>query len=308
MSNETTTDTSTAPRKEESGKSTNENLAELLSDISAEREESVFSLKRLLDVGNNKNVLRQNYVDETVLKFTMRRIEGDKDMVAADLCREQNVFKKKLKVYRDKQRKLTAKRLANERKIYDTKHNNVNESTDSLEDLLRKQLTVRRPVIKKQRPATCIPTMLQLKTKTDHLKGTESVEFDKKFFINRKRYRVDLRPKISHTYREKPEMLEKVVNGNRGYLTDPKEAVRYFEDDEIDERKGIYALLTEIRKKVEQRKLKNGQQKMNLYLDKYFPRKIKSVILSDGQETDLEKIQDQAQNITVTRRSQTTLS
>ncbi|VDI16001.1 Hypothetical predicted protein, partial [Mytilus galloprovincialis] len=214
-----------------------------------------------------------SYVDGTILKFTMRRIEGDKDMVAADLCREQNVFKKKLKVYRDKQRKQTAKRLANERKVYYTKHNNVNESTDSLEDLLRKQLTVRRPVIK-----------------------------------NIKRYRVDLRPKISHTYREKPEMLEKVVNGNRGYLTDPKEAVRYFEDDEIDERKGIYALLTDIRKKVEQRKLKVGQEKMNLYLDKYFPRKIKSVILSDGQETDLEKIQDQAQNITVTLRSQTTLS
>jgi hypothetical protein len=31
-------------------------------------------------------------------------------------------------------------------------------------------------------------------------------------------------------------MLDKVMKGNRGYLTDPKEAVRYFEDDEIDER------------------------------------------------------------------------
>jgi hypothetical protein len=56
-------------------------------------------------VGNNKNVLRQNYVDETVLKFTMRMIESDTGMVAADLCREQNVYKKNLKIYREKQRK-----------------------------------------------------------------------------------------------------------------------------------------------------------------------------------------------------------
>ena len=68
-----------------------------MSDIFVEKEECIFSLKRLLDVGNNKNVLRQNYVDETVLKFTMRRIESDTDMIAADLCREQIVFKKKLK-------------------------------------------------------------------------------------------------------------------------------------------------------------------------------------------------------------------
>jgi hypothetical protein len=57
------------------------------------------------------------------------------------------------------------------------------------------------------------------------------------------------------------------------YLTDPKEAVRYFEDDEIDERKGIYNILTEIRKKVEIKKLKEGQQKINLYLDQYFQSK-----------------------------------
>jgi hypothetical protein len=92
--------------------------------------------------------------------------------------------------------------------------------------------------------------------------------------------------------------------GNRGYLTDPKEAVRYFEDDEIDERKGIYNILTEIRKKVEIKKLKEGQQKINLYLDQYFPRN--SSILSTNREgtdlTDLESISDVAQNITASRR------
>jgi hypothetical protein len=82
---------------------------------------------------------------------------------------------------------------------------------------------VKHLVIKKQRPSMCIPTLLKLKTKTDHLKGTESVEFDKKFFINRRRYRVDLRPNVSHAFRDKPDMLEKVMKGNRGYLTDPKE-------------------------------------------------------------------------------------
>ena len=275
----------------------------MLSDISVEREESIFSLKRLLDVGNNKNVLRQNYVDESVLKFTMRRIENDKDMVAADLCREQNIYKKKLKIYRDKQRKLNEKRVSNERKRNETNDKPI-EPADSVEDLLKQQHFVRRPVIKKQRPSTCIPTLLKLKTKTDHLKGTESVEFDKKFFINRRRYRVDLRPNVSHAFRDKPDMLDKVMKGNRGYLTDPKEAVRYFEDDEIDERKGIYNILTEIRKKVEIKKLKEGQQKINLYLDQYFPRN--SSILSTDREgtdlTDLESISDVAQNITASRR------
>lgn len=285
-------------------------LKKLLSDISsAGEEESVFSLKRLLDVGNNKNVLRQNYVDETVLKFTMRRIESDKDMIAADLCREQNVFKKKLKIYRDKQRKLSAKRFANERRhlTLDSKYRQDVESTESLEELLRKQLTVRRPTIKKQRPATCMPSLLQLKTKTDHLKGTESVEFDKKFFINRKRYRVDLRPTVTFALRKKPDMLDKMMRGNRGFLADPKEAVRYFEDDEVDERKSIYSIMTEIRKKVENKKLERGQQKINLYLDQYFPRKMKSVLLSNGEEADLEKIQDQVQSITNQGRSKTAI-
>jgi hypothetical protein len=115
---------------------------------------------------------------------------------------------------------------------------------------------------------------------------------------------VDLRPNVSHAFRDKPDMLDKVMKGNRGYLTDPKEAVRYFEDDEIDERKGIYNILTEIRKKVEIKKLKEGQQKINLYLDQYFPRN--SSILSTDREgtdlTDLESISDVAQNITASRR------
>lgn len=202
-----------------------------------------------------------------------------------------------MKIYRDKQRKLNEKRFSDGRKKYEMT-DKASESTDSLEELLRNQLSVRRPTLK-QRPATCIPTFLKLKTKTDHLKETDSVEFDKKFFINRKRYRVDLRPKVSHEYRDKPDMLDKIMKVNRGYLTDPKEAVRYFEDDEIDERKGIYQVLTEIRKKVEAKKLKQGQQKMNLYLDQYFPRKMRSIILSDGEETDLETIQDRAQSLKV---------
>lgn len=283
---------------------------QLLSDISEERgEESVFSLKRLLDVGNNKSVLRQNYVDETVLKFTMRRIESDKDMIAADLCREQNVYKKKLKIYRDKQRKLSAKRFADEKRHLniDSSYRQDLQSTESLEELLKKQLTVRRPTIKKQRPATCIPTLLQLKTKTDHLKGTESVEFDKKFFINRKRYRVDLRPTVTLALRKKPEMIDKITRGNRGFLADPKEAVRYFEDDEVDERKNIYAIMTEIRKKVENKKLEQGQKKIDTYLARYFPRRMKSMILSEGEGVTLEQMQHKSQTISNPGRSKTAI-
>jgi len=50
--------------------------------------------------------------------------------------------------------------------------------------------------------------------------------------------------------------------------------------------------------------LKEGQQKINLYLDQYFPRN--DAILSNDREgtdlTDLESISDVAQNITVSRR------
>jgi hypothetical protein len=67
---------------------------------------------------------------------------------------------------------------------------------------------------------------------------------------------VDLRPNVSHAFRDKSDMLDKVMKGNRWYISDPKEAVRYFEDDEIDERKGLYNILTEIREKVEIKKLK----------------------------------------------------
>jgi hypothetical protein len=43
--------------------------------------------------------------------------------------------------------------------------------------------------------------------------------------------------------------------GNRWYISDPKEAVRYFEDDEIDERKGLYNIFTEIREQVSSKKM-----------------------------------------------------
>jgi len=63
-------------------------------------------------------------------------------------------------------------------------------------------------------------------------------------------------------------------------------------------------ILKEIRKKVEIKKLKEGQQKINLYLDQNFPRN--DAILSNDREgtdlTDLESISDVAQNITVSRR------
>ena len=63
-------------------------------------------------------------------------------------------------------------------------------------------------------------------------------------------------------------------------------------------------ILKEIRKQVEIKKLKEGQQKINLYLDQYFPRN--DAILSNDREgtdlTDLESISDVAQNITLCRR------
>ena len=79
---------------------------------------------------------------------------------------------------------MNERRVSNERKRNETNDKPI-EPVDSVEDLLKQQLFVRRPVIKKQRPSRCIPTLLKLKTKTDYLKDTESVEFDKKFFINR---------------------------------------------------------------------------------------------------------------------------
>ncbi|XP_033735643.1 uncharacterized protein LOC117324098 isoform X1 [Pecten maximus] len=189
----------------------------------------------------DKSAVRALKVEERILELKVVNIDVAKRSVALDLRKSQNEMKKRLRKYRDRQRDIS-------------KLKNITEPKDqTIEDFMANNTQHRAFTRSAMRPKTSPAVMT---SKPSGRGGRQSVspeeegfEVDPSFFTDQHRSKIDLRPSTARVFNGDKAALRK--KSRLGSLGRREEQVRYFDDDELQDRESFYTQMVEWRKSKE---------------------------------------------------------
>ncbi|XP_069117780.1 uncharacterized protein [Argopecten irradians] len=188
----------------------------------------------------DKSSVRALKVEERILELKVVNIDVAKKSVALDLRKSQNEMKKRLRKYRDRQRDIS-------------KLKNTPEPKDqTIEDFVANNTQHRAFTRSALRPKTS-PAVLTSKPSgrggRQSVAQEEEFEVDPSFFTDQHRSKIDLRPSTARVFNGDKAALRK--KSRLGSLGRRDEQVRYFDDDELQDRESFYNQMVEWRKSKE---------------------------------------------------------
>lgn len=185
----------------------------------------------------DKSAVRALRVEERILELKVTNIDVAKKTVALDMRKSQNEMKKRLRKYRDRQRDIS-------------KGNNSTLPTDqTLEDFLANNTKHKAFTRSALRPKTS-PAVMTSSHRNSNRKVSnttdEEFEIDPSFFTDQHRSKIDLRPSTARVFNgDKAALLRLARLGSIGKR---QEQVRYFDEDELQDRESFYAQMVQWRK------------------------------------------------------------
>ena len=207
---------------------------------------------------NNRNVImedhetdrasqRANMIEQRMFELTLTSLETLKHSTAIEIRKSQNVMKKRLRKYRERQREIV--------------HSRPDSDKDPIEELMRRQMKQRAKSRNKTRPSTSPGKLQQGRRSPVKDSDTDSdIEIDPTFMIDHQKSKIDLRPKTAMSIMTKGRSMEKYVN--EGRLGTPVRQIRYFDEDELKDRGHFYMQLVQRRITDEKDKLGNLDDKV----------------------------------------------
>ena len=180
---------------------------------------------------------RVNMIEQRMFDLTLASLETLKHSTAIEIRKSQNIMKKRLRKYRERQREIVQSK--------------PDSNKDPIEELMRRQKNQREKK-RKERPMTS-PGKLQ--GTRQHVDETDEsdVEIDPAFMIDHQKSKIDLRPKTAMSIMTKRRTMEKYVN--EGRLGTPVREIRYFDEDELKDRGQLYKQIVQRRITDEKNKL-----------------------------------------------------
>ena len=158
---------------------------------------------------------RVNMIEQRMFDLTLASLETLKHSTAIEIRKAQNIMKKRLRKYRERQREIVQSR--------------PDSNKDPIEELMRRQMK-RRAKSLKERPMTS-PGKLQVTRQQVDEPDESDVEIDPTFMTDHQRSKIDLRPKTAMCIMTHRRTMEKYVN--EGRLGTPVREIRYFDEDEL---------------------------------------------------------------------------
>ena len=193
---------------------------------------------------------RANMIEQRLFELTLTSLDTLKHSTAIELRKSQNVMKKRLRKYRERQREIVQSK--------------PDSNKDPLEEIMRRQMK-QRSQSRNARPKTS-PGKLERGRATESLEEREDsdsdsdIEIDPSFMIDHQKSKIDLRPKTAMSIVSKGRSMEKYVNNGR--LGTPVREIRYFDEDELKDRGSFYMQLVQRRISDEKNKLDNLNSKV----------------------------------------------
>ena len=180
---------------------------------------------------------RVNMIEQRMFDLTLASLETLKHSTAIEIRKAQNIMKKRLRKYRERQREIVQSR--------------PDSNKDPAEELMRRQ-TKRRAKTLKERPMTS-PGKLQVTRKHVDETDESDVEIDPTFMIDHQKSKIDLRPKTAMSIMTKRRTMKKYMD--EGRLGTPVREIRYFDEDELKDRGQFYRQMVQRRITDEKNKL-----------------------------------------------------
>ncbi|OWF38379.1 uncharacterized protein LOC110466330 [Mizuhopecten yessoensis] len=189
----------------------------------------------------DKSAVRALKVEERILELKVINIDVAKRSVALDLRKSQNEMKKRLRKYRDRQREISKVK------------NSTEPKNQNIEDFMTNNTQHRAFTRSAMRPKTS-PAVLTSKSSGNRggrqsVSQEEEFEVDPSFFTDQQRSKIDLRPSTARVFNGDKAALRKLTR--LGSLGRRDEQVRYFDEDELQDRESFYNQMVEWRKSKE---------------------------------------------------------
>lgn len=229
---------------------------------------------------------RANLIERRMFQITLQSIDTLKHTTAIELHKSQNEMKKRLRKYRDRQREIVRSKPGFDK--------------DPIEELITRQMRNRAKARQTTRPKTstgCSRRITPKATEITPLKRegssssgvmtspnpsprlngdkfrligdsssessdheSDDLELDGSFMIDQQKSKIDLRPKTAVDIVRRGQSLDKYVNIGR--LGPAVKQVRYFDEDELNDRGHFYRHLVEKRINEEKTKLNSLDDKV----------------------------------------------
>jgi len=221
---------------------------------------------------------RANLIEQRMFEITLSSIDTLKHATAIELHKSQNEMKKRLRIYRDRQREIVKER--------------PDAVADPIEEIMTRQMKNKAQAKMKTRPKTCPngkrkgALSPRSKSVTPHssknnkgkslrngnrrtcskkalISDTSSesesemsgsdVEIDGSFMIDQQKSKIDLRPQTAMDMSRRGTTLDHFVASGR--LGPAVRQIRYFDEDELRDRGSFYAHIVQRRIREERDKL-----------------------------------------------------
>ncbi|KAL3873924.1 hypothetical protein ACJMK2_037001 [Sinanodonta woodiana] len=209
------------------------------------------------DTEIDKASMRSNVIEQRMFELTVSTIDTAKHSIAIDMRRSQNLMKKRLKKYRDRQRE-----------IMKSKQDAQVNSIESLMSRSFKKTSCRTSA--KPRPKTSPAKLERDKgSNLDKFEDSETesdIEIDGSFYIDYQRSKIDLRPKTAVNILQKNVSLDKYVKIGR--LGSPNKEIRYLDEDELKDRELFYQHIVQGRIEEEKNTLSMLNDKVAQFCEK----------------------------------------
>lgn len=187
---------------------------------------------------------RANMIEQRMFELTLTSLDTLKHSTAIEIRKAQNVMKKRLRKYRERQREIVQSK--------------PNSNKDPIEELMRRQMK-QRAKTRKERPMTSPGKLQGTRQQTDDSDESD-IEIDPTFMVDHQKSKIDLRPKTAMSIVTKGRTMDKYVN--EGRLGTPVKQIRYFDEDELKDRGQFYMQLVQRRITDEKDKLDNLDNKV----------------------------------------------
>ena len=193
---------------------------------------------------------RANMIEQRLFQLSLTSLDTLKHSTAIELRKAQNVMKKRLRKYRERQREIVQSK--------------PESNKDPVEELMRRQMK-QRAKSRNSRPMTS-PGKLEETERTEipeaarESDSESDIEIDPSFMIDHQKSKIDLRPKTAMSIITKGRSMEKYINDGR--LGTPVRQTRYFDEDELKDRGHFYMQLVQRRISEEKSKLENLDSKV----------------------------------------------